>query len=209
MSGGADFIMHVPKDQADTAADRAATCRWSAARRCASPSCSSNSQDATPAPQLQGHPRAQGHHRTRSTARRSSRTSSAPASRVLHTICFPSQFGCTDEGATRYKYDPALAKKLLAEAGFPNGFEIEIVRLPRAQPDRGDRSATCAAVGIKAKLQLPAVRGHARHGARQQGALTHQTWGSFSVNDVSASTPVYFGFERRRRHARPAKCATC
>ena len=25
--------------------------------------------------------------------------------------------------------------------------------------------------------------------------LTHQTWGSFSVNDVSASTPVYFKFE--------------
>ena len=26
-------------------------------------------------------------------------------------------------------------------------------------------------------------------------ALTHQTWGSFSVNDTSAATPNYFGFE--------------
>jgi peptide/nickel transport system substrate-binding protein len=25
-------------------------------------------------------------------------------------------------------------------------------------------------------------------------AMAHQTWGSFSVNDVSASTPVYFKF---------------
>lgn len=28
-----------------------------------------------------------------------------------------------------------------------------------------------------------------------KSALSHQTWGSFSVNDVSASTPVYFTFQ--------------
>jgi len=28
-----------------------------------------------------------------------------------------------------------------------------------------------------------------------KASLTHQTWGSFSVNDVSASVPVWFGFE--------------
>jgi peptide/nickel transport system substrate-binding protein len=27
-----------------------------------------------------------------------------------------------------------------------------------------------------------------------KGALVHQTWGSNLVNDISASTPVYFGF---------------
>jgi len=44
--------------------------------------------------------------------------------RVINTICFPTQFGCTDEGAPRYEYDPAKAKRLLAEAGYPNGFEV-------------------------------------------------------------------------------------
>ena len=90
-------------------------------------------------------------------------------SRVLHTNCFPSQFGCTDEGAPRYKYDPAQAKKLLAEAGFPNGFEIEIV----AYRERHQTEAminNLHAVGIKAKLQFPAVRGDARVDPRQQGA---------------------------------------
>jgi peptide/nickel transport system substrate-binding protein len=37
--------------------------------------------------------------------------------RVLNTQCFPSQFGCTDEGATRYNYDPAKAKALLDVGG--------------------------------------------------------------------------------------------
>src|SRR5262245_32772654 len=44
---------------------------------------------------------------------------------VIHTICFPTQFGCTDEGAPRYEYNPAKSKQLLAEAGFKDGFDME------------------------------------------------------------------------------------
>jgi len=116
------------------------------------------------------------------------------SSRVLNTQCFPSQFGCTDEGATRYPYDPALAKKLLAEAGFPNGFETELY----AYRERNQTEAMLndlQAVGIRAKLnfsQYAAMRDAVRS---NKAPLTHQTWGSFSVNDVSASTPVYFTFD--------------
>jgi len=115
-------------------------------------------------------------------------------SRVLHTQCFPSQFGCTDEGAPRYEYNPDKAKKLLAEAGFPNGFDTEIF----AYRERNQTEAminNLQAVGIRAKLtfsQYAAMRDAVRAG---KSALSHQTWGSFSVNDVSASTPVYFTFE--------------
>jgi peptide/nickel transport system substrate-binding protein len=115
-------------------------------------------------------------------------------SRVLHTVCFPSQFGCTDEGAPRYAYDPALAKKLLAEAGFPNGFETEIL----AYRERNQTEAiinNLAAVGIKAKLSFPQYAAMRETIRANKAQLAHQTWGSFSVNDVSASTPVYFGFE--------------
>ena len=51
------------------------------------------------------------------------------------------------------------------------------------------------AVGIRARLnflQYAAMRESIRANKEQ---LTHQTWGSFSVNDVSASTPNYFAFE--------------
>src|SRR5690606_35188992 len=50
------------------------------------------------------------------------------------------------------------------------------------------------AVGIRAKLnflQYAAMRDMIR---ANKASLTHQTWGSNLVNDVSASTPVYFAF---------------
>ena len=82
-------------------------------------------------------------------------------SRVLNTICFPSQFGCTDEGAPRYAYDPALSKKLLAEAGYPNGLDIDIV----AYRERNQTEAMIGylqAVGIQRQPALPAIRRDAR-----------------------------------------------
>ncbi|BAT59033.1 heme-binding protein A precursor [Variibacter gotjawalensis] len=111
--------------------------------------------------------------------------------RVLKSQCFPSQFGCATEGIEQYNYDPAKAKALLAEAGFPNGFDLDLY----AYRERNQTEAMIGylrAVGIKANLrfmQYAAMRETARAG---KAAFLHQTWGSFSVNDVSASTPVYY-----------------
>jgi peptide/nickel transport system substrate-binding protein len=113
--------------------------------------------------------------------------------RLLHTVCFPSQFGCTDEGAPRYNYDPARAKQLLAEAGFPDGFNIDLY----AYRERNQTEAIIGylrAVGINANLrfmQYPAMRDAMRSG---KAPMIHQTWGSFSINDVSAATPVFHKF---------------
>ena len=50
-------------------------------------------------------------------------------------------------------------------------------------------------MGIKAKLSCPLYAAMREVILAYKAQLTHQTWGSFSVNDVSAATPVYFGFE--------------
>jgi peptide/nickel transport system substrate-binding protein len=99
-----------------------------------------------------------------------------------------------DAGLKPYPYAPARARKLLAEAGFPNGLDTEIF----AYRERNQTEAIISnlqAAGIRAKLtfsQYAAMRDSIRAG---KASLTHQTWGSFSVNDVSASTPVWFAFE--------------
>ena len=72
-------------------------------------------------------------------------------SRVPAAPCFPPQFGCDAEAAVHYDYNPAKAKQLLAEAGYPNGFDIELT----ATCCRSGAAAVqnyLQAVGIRAKL---------------------------------------------------------
>ena len=113
--------------------------------------------------------------------------------RVLNVLCYPSQFGCSDASAPRFSYDVAKAKQLMAEAGFADGFEVDFY----AYREREQSEAMVnylRAIGIRANLrfmQYAAMRDQVRG---NKVAITHQTWGSFSVNDVSASTPVYFKF---------------
>jgi peptide/nickel transport system substrate-binding protein len=114
-------------------------------------------------------------------------------SRVLHTPCFPTQFGCTDEGAVRYDYDPAKAKKLLAEAGYPNGFSIDFYAY-RERPYAEAMVGYLREVGITANLrwlQYSALRDQVRQGVP---TLFFMTWGSYSIQDVSASAGYFFKF---------------
>ena len=109
----------------------------------------------------------------------------------INTICFPTQLGCTDEGTKRYPYDPAKAKALLAEAGFKDGLEIDLFGYR-------DRSQTEAmvnylrAVGIKANLKFMQYAAMRDLNRANKVAMSHQTWGSYSLNDISASVSVYF-----------------
>ncbi len=109
----------------------------------------------------------------------------------ISTICFPSQFGCTAEGAKSFAYDPAKAKALLAEAGFKDGLELDLF----AYRERNQTEAMVnylRAVGIKANLKFMQYAAMRDQNRANKAAITHQTWGSFSLNDVSASVSVYF-----------------
>lgn len=190
MSGGLDFIMNVPKDQADQMATVPTLQSVSGETMRIAFIHFNTLADAPVAALKDERVRRAINHAIDKAAM--TREIVGGGSRPLVTMCFASQFGCTEEGATPYAYDPAKAKALLAEAGFPNGLEFDLY----AYRDRQQSEVVInylQAVGIKANLRFlqyaamrDQVRGH-------KAGLAVQTWGSFSVNDVSASTPVWFG----------------
>jgi peptide/nickel transport system substrate-binding protein len=111
---------------------------------------------------------------------------------VLHTPCHPEQFGCTQEGITRYSYDPARARALLAEAGYPNGFEVQLTAY-RERPWVEAVIGNLRAVGIRAQLnwvQADASSAEVRAGRVR---MNMGAWGSTSLYDVAAVTSYFFG----------------
>jgi peptide/nickel transport system substrate-binding protein len=113
---------------------------------------------------------------------------------VLNVPCFPSQFGCSDEAAPRYEYNPAKAKQLLAEAGYPGGFDIDLY----GYRDRDQLEAIIGylhAVGIRANLRFVQYAAHRDAVRAGKAPLAVWTWGSFSINDVSAGVSVFHKFQ--------------
>ena len=102
-------------------------------------------------------------------------------SRVPQAPCFPPQFGCDAEAAVLYDYDPAKAKQLLAEAGYPERLRRRADELRAAAMGRG--GAELPAGGRHPRQAQPAAgRGadparqgrRAAHVSRQLGQLLDQ-----------------------------------
>ena len=194
MTGSLDWIWLVPKDQAEQLArmpnirmEAAETMRMGFIRMDAADRTEGNFDD-NPFTKLEVR-RAMNHAINREAI---SRNLVGGNSRVVHSACYPSQFGCTQD-VMQYEYDPQKAKRLLAEAGYPDGFKITLYGCR----DRAYAEAMVgdlAKVGIKADLlmlQYPALREKLRGGKVQ---VCFHTWGSYSINDISAICGYFFEF---------------
>ncbi len=107
-------------------------------------------------------------------------------------MCNRAQLGC-DYSATLPPFDLAGAKKLLAEAGYPNGFETEITA-PSAHSGRlGEIIAgRLREIGIRAKidtLTFAAYRDKQRLGKIE---ILVNGWGGGGVADVQATLDFFF-----------------
>jgi len=120
----------------------------------------------------------------------------------------PDQYGYSRELRPRYNHDPAQAKKLLAQAGFPNGFEVDFL-VPLGQYNKVKDVAEAIAamlnqVGIRAKLHTQDQ--DSGFAAIQNGKAGMYIFGRGGVIDPSEYLHQYFrtGVTKRLEFSNPA-----
>jgi peptide/nickel transport system substrate-binding protein len=111
----------------------------------------------------------------------------------LNGVLSPDAFAFNSE-LTDYKYDPALAKKLLAEAGFPNGFETVIDTQGALKETAEAIASMLNRVGVKAKVQIwegavltPIWQSPDR---RKERDMFLTSWGNGSLDPSDIMMPV-------------------
>jgi len=113
------------------------------------------------------------------------------ASRVVTTVCHPLQFGCPSD-AEGYAYDPVKAKALLAEAGYPSGFNVELVvsSMPRIQAEA--IAADLGKVGIKITINDQQYAPATTMWREGKVAMLMRNWGSYGIADSGLSSGQFF-----------------
>ncbi|WP_161993345.1 ABC transporter substrate-binding protein [Lacisediminimonas profundi] len=188
MSGGLDWMWYVPPDQAKRLSE-VKKVNVQAAETMRISFLSFNTREmATPNPMLKPKVREAIAHaidRDKITKFVVGAGSSTPKSG-----CYKTQFGCRQD-VKQFNYDPALAKKLLAEAGYPNGLTIELTAF-RSREWTEAVANYLNAVGIKTNITFLQYAAAFEKVTNNSAHLYLGDWGSYSINDVSAILNNFF-----------------
>ncbi len=112
------------------------------------------------------------------------------ASEAIYTACHPVQFGCVQD-VERYEYDPDRARELLAEAGYPDGFSLDLWAY-RERPKAEAIMAVLEEIGIDINLRYVQLETLNQARASQDIAAYIGTWGSGGVADTAMIARVHF-----------------
>jgi len=111
-------------------------------------------------------------------------------SRVIHSACHPIQFGCV-QGVRKYEFDVAKANKMIADAGYPNGFKLDLWAYREKQVSEAI-AADLTKAGVNVNLRY--VKLSALNKARKKGQIPAYfgTWGSGGLADTAAIANVHW-----------------
>ncbi len=108
-------------------------------------------------------------------------------------MCWRAQAGC-DYAAPLPSYDPAGARKLLAEAGYPDGFPIEITTFIGAPSQIAEAVAgQWQKLGVRAKIdRLPLIAYRKKQAAGKIQVMI-AAWPAGNIPDVAGTVDAFFG----------------
>jgi peptide/nickel transport system substrate-binding protein len=112
------------------------------------------------------------------------------SSEPIHTPCHPAQFGCVQDIA-EYGYDPEKAKALFAEAGYPDGFPLDLWAY-RDRPMAEAVAADLVEAGIDVNLRYVKLESLNQARANRDIPAYIGTWGSGGTADTAAIASVHF-----------------
>jgi peptide/nickel transport system substrate-binding protein len=106
-------------------------------------------------------------------------------------LCTRDQLGC-DVSRPPAPYDPAAAKRLLAEAGYPDGFDVEITALQGTFALADAVSGEFRKIGIRATVDKATFGTFRQKQAEGKNALVTQWWPTLSSLDASQLVSYLF-----------------
>lgn len=188
LSGGLDWVWYVPADQAKRLAEiKKVTVQAAETMRISFLSFNTREM-ATPNPMLKPKVRAAIAHAI--DRNKITKFVIGGGSSIPKAACYRTQFGCRQDVA-QYNYDPALAKKLLAEAGYPDGLTVELAAF-RSREWTEAVASYLNAVGIKTNITFLQYAAAYEKVTNNTAHLYLGDWGSYSINDVSAILNNFF-----------------
>ena len=112
------------------------------------------------------------------------------SSQVIHSGCHPIQFGC-EQNVNKYDFNTAKAKKMIADAGYPKGFKLDLWAY-REKSVSEAVAADLTKAGVDVNLRY--VKLGALNKARKERKIPAYfgTWASGGTADVAAIANVHW-----------------
>jgi peptide/nickel transport system substrate-binding protein len=113
---------------------------------------------------------------------------------ILTSMCHPWLGPCNGDVPEKLPtYDPARAKRLMADAGVPNGFEVEILTWSPAKEVAEAVAGDLRKVGIRASVNSPARNVFTKLRGDGKAVMQVTVWDNGGEPDIERTANYFFG----------------